>query len=554
MKKGCMMCIFIVALATACGTIYENPLIENLKEIFISDVLTETYPSSAILRFTTNVPTIAYVRYGTQSGNYTMITEKETNSATTHSFMLVGLTTDTTYYAKVYVESEFTTTTIESAEFSFTTSSTITVSNLTFTPSDLSSGTVTWETNVETTHSLEYGLSSGNYTYSTVPTTTATKNHSIALSGLSTNTTYYYRVRNYHPTLGNTISAEQQFTITEAAPTRSQKQRGIWLVGGLSGASISTAISQIDLYDPVTDTWYPNIASGASGTFTPVSFASVAATNGKIYVIGGFKSDGTVSNLVQIYDVATNSWSLGSSTGFTARANIGSFLYNNKIYILAGTTGNATNAWVSSAGNQVYDIASDTWSAPGGVVPSSSERYGVVLEGVCYFMGGRTAAATVTNAHDGYIVATNQLTTGFTEVVLASARTGNAVALYQRQGYPAMIITIGGFSAITGTTGNYVFQGTTTTTPLNYAGYILYPFVAPVGWNSFTNQYPLALGFAAAIVYNDYLFVFGGATSHSSGGSSAAYKIDLTGLPGSSWNAVQAMPVARFGHGAVKAY
>ncbi|MCX7677733.1 MAG: fibronectin type III domain-containing protein [Spirochaetes bacterium] len=560
MRIFCFIPMLLLTIGLiSCSAMFEEALIDNLENLFVSDVLTETSVDSATLRFTTNIPTVAYAVYGIESGNYVHRTDKSPLPATTHTITVNNLTPNVTYYAKVFVESPNTNEVKASGEVSFSIfqaeSLTITVSNLTFTPNaDLSSGTITWQTNVATTHSLEYGTSPGNYTHATVPTTTPTQNHSISISGLSSNTTYYYRVRNYHDKIGNAVTPEQQFTITEPSPTRSQKQRGFWLLGGLSGTAISTVVSQIDLYDPVTDTWYPNIAKDASGTYVPVSFASVTATNGKIYVIGGFRSDGTVSNSVQIYDVQTNSWSSGSSAGFTARANVGEFLFNNKIYILAGTTGNATAAWASSAGNQIYDIASNSWSSPTAVVPASSERYGVVLEGSCYFMGGRTAAATLTNVVDAFIISLTQLSTGVTEVALPSNRTGQVVALFRKQGYPAMMVTVGGFSAITGTTGNYVFQGATTSTSLNYAGYLVYPFVAPAAWTAFTNQYPLSIGFAAAIVSGDYLYVFGGATSHSSGGVAACYKIDLVSLPSSNWSSVAAMPVARFGHGVVKAY
>lgn len=333
----------------------------------------------------------------------------------------------------------------------------------------------------------------------------------------------------------------------------SVEERGIWLVGGLSGSAITSTVAQIDLYDPVTDTWYPDYAVGASGTYVPVSFASVTGFEGKIYVIGGFDSGGNVSNLVQIFDIETNSWSSGTSTGFTAVANVGSFVWDGKIIILAGTTGLAGAGYVRTNANQIYNINGNNWST-GIAVYQSSSRYGAVLNGVVYHGGGRyNNATTLTNTHDGYVIATNTLT-GVTEIVLPSARYGQTMAIYTKDLYRTVMIMIGGFIApITGTTGNFVFQGTTATTPQNTTAYLDYPFgeASPIVWTDFTYPYPVPHGFSTVIIYGDEIIVFGGATSHSSGGITSAYKNDLSGFPGSKWTAISAMPVGRFGHGAV---
>lgn len=73
--------------------------------------------------------------------------------------------------------------------------------------------------------------------------------------------------------------------------------RGIWLVGGQQGNYPgANVVAQIDVFDPVTMTWYPNVATLP----TPVTFAGVTAYQGKLYVAGGFNSTGVNVNTLQI--------------------------------------------------------------------------------------------------------------------------------------------------------------------------------------------------------------------------------------------------------------
>jgi hypothetical protein len=362
--------------------------------------------------------------------------------------------------------------------------------------------------------------------------------------------------------------------MTGVEPNLEQKLRGIWMVGGLSGNLINSTIAGIDLYDPVTDRWFPNITPLP----TPVSFAGAVSLGGKIYVIGGFNSSGAVVNYTQIYDVNTNTWLTGTGTGPVIalgqnRANINAINVSNKIYILGGTTTDATLVYAGST--QIYEFVPST-SAPYGVwslktaaitavATARSDFLMLGYDDIVYFLGGRSAAfaipATLTN--EGLVASlANQATVQFTagaEVLIplpisaAAGRTGIAGALYDPSNGPALMFTIGGFTVLgTAGGGNYVFYNLTgAQTPSNSFQYLTAPFTNnPPGWQNAPN-YTYALGFMSAALYGSTVYCFGGASSASSGGSTYTASYDISNLPAGSWAARSQMPTARFGHAAV---
>jgi hypothetical protein len=198
------------------------------------------------------------VEYGTISGVYTFSTVLTSTPSILHIENLDGLQRNQTYYYRVVNFTDGYPDVI-SNEYSFTTTTPIQISNLSF---------------------------------AVAATTIESTVHSILLSGLNPDTTYYYKVANIYSDFSDGVSTGSSFTTSpETSPTLTQKMRSICIVGGLSGGTIGTTISQVDIYDPVLDIWYPAVTNLP----TPVSFAAVASVQGKIYVIGGYEINGNVS-------------------------------------------------------------------------------------------------------------------------------------------------------------------------------------------------------------------------------------------------------------------
>ncbi|PKL16743.1 MAG: hypothetical protein CVV49_14585 [Spirochaetae bacterium HGW-Spirochaetae-5] len=336
----------------------------------------------------------------------------------------------------------------------------------------------------------------------------------------------------------------------------------IYIVGGLSSISIGSVVPGIDIYYPDTDSWEYSI----TGIPVPVSFAGVTEYDGKIYIIGGFNNLGTVVNIVQIYDIATNSWTAGTPMS-ESRANHSAVALNGKIYITRGTTANASIAWTvgSLTNTLIYNIADNSWSpnATGVADLAYSNKSVAVFDNVIYYTGGKSLTSTLQAAHDGIIISNNTTTNSITEWNLTNGVTTTATV---RVGHSALFASIdsityhfviGGFSALTNT-GCYVFNIATGSAPVSPAAsvfqYLRYPFANTTSnnWSNVNTGVSLSgTGFGSAVASGNKIYYFGGASSEISGGSQLVYSYDLKDFPNGNWITKTNMPTPRFGHTAI---
>lgn len=94
------------------------------------------------------------------------------------------------------------------------------ISNLVGTPNNPNdtTATVTWSTNENATSNLEYGMVSGVYTALAEDLTLDTTSHTREITGLMTDTTYYYIVKSKDAAGNETISSEQTFSTSQMRP------------------------------------------------------------------------------------------------------------------------------------------------------------------------------------------------------------------------------------------------------------------------------------------------------------------------------------------------
>ena len=181
-----------------------------------------------------------------------------------------------------------------------------------------------------------------------------------------------------------------------------------------------------------------------------------------------------------------------------------------------------------------------------------------------FHFGGKSAATTYLSTHEGYYIPTNQATSGTTEVALSAVRAGISELVYRPSGKTHMFIIIGGVSASTATTGNFINQGTTGGTLVNTVQYLCFPFSAPATWLSITagDEYPFSTAFGAAVATQVsgtwYLYNFGGtqALGASAAGQASLYRVTAPPEPPATWDVISwesmtIMPRSRWGHGAV---
>ena len=134
---------------------------------------------------------------------------------------------------------------------------------------------------------------------------------------------------------------------------------------------------------------------------TPRGALTATAVGTKIYAIGGAKNpsystpelrpDVPVENVAtnEVFDIATGTWSTAKPM-LTARNHHGAALIEGKIYVVGGRIGSTFIAGLSNnvSTNEVYDVAKDTWGSVQGM-PTSRSGIGVaVLNGRMHVLGG----------------------------------------------------------------------------------------------------------------------------------------------------------------------
>ncbi len=81
----------------------------------------------------------------------------------------------------------------------------------------------------------------------------------------------------------------------------------VYVVGGLLPGAPLRATDTVEVYEIATDTW-----SFAAPAPVGLDHMAVVATDGKLYVIGGYAADFRARDETWIYDPVENTWSEGA--------------------------------------------------------------------------------------------------------------------------------------------------------------------------------------------------------------------------------------------------
>jgi len=146
---------------------------------------------------------------------------------------------------------------------------------------------------------------------------------------------------------------------------------------GLNGAATTVFSSKFQYYDIALNTWNPlpdmPTAREAKGKIV----------NDKLYVIGGF--NGTPSRLINVYDLNTNRW----TDKYTMPVGISGHslaVSGNKIFIVGGLNNQSFLAYFDTTTNKLHQLSSN-------MIPrrdAAAEVYNNKL----YIIGGSTASLT----------------------------------------------------------------------------------------------------------------------------------------------------------------
>lgn len=268
--------------------------------------------------------------------------------------------------------------------------------------------------------------------------------------------------------------------LDEVFPTQKQRLEGIWVVGGLE-TSYSSVIAQVDLYDPSTNTWFPNITQMP----TPVSHAAIVSAKKSIFVCGGFRGNLTLANEFHKYNILTDTWSTLPNGPACGRALLGGVHFANRLYFLGGATSAAGATWAGSNATDVFNLNTETWSTTTSFGAASTDRALALVDDYLCNFGGRSAAAMVATTHDCLVldpVTGNGVNTSSAEVVLpGTTPAAGTASIGISQGVIRETWRFGGLTgAPTGNTVSGIGAGAVTAYPSSkIASYIAFPFTAP---------------------------------------------------------------------------
>ncbi|MGB3585620.1 MAG: malectin domain-containing carbohydrate-binding protein, partial [Tunicatimonas sp.] len=113
--------------------------------------------------------------------------------------------------------------------------------------------------------------------------------------------------------------------------------------------------------------------------------AQSAKVNGKLYVLAGFMAGLKITGATEIYDPATDSWSLGAPMP-TPVTHMGATAIGDEIWIVAGFVGNHPGAATDLV--QVYNTTTDTWRQGPALPNPRGSGASAYANGKLHFFGG----------------------------------------------------------------------------------------------------------------------------------------------------------------------
>lgn len=163
----------------------------------------------------------------------------------------------------------------------------------------------------------------------------------------------------------------------------------LFQLGGFDGSQVS---SLIQVYDPGANRW-----ETVAPMITPVMAASSAVIGSRIFVAGGFNpGTGKSTDLLQAYDPAQDSWSLRKPATL-AVSGAGAAQVEGRLFVIGGWTNDTSGSPVLTNRVQIYDPAADTWSYGASAPLAIAGSAAVAVGSKIYLVNGRTDPDVVTD-------------------------------------------------------------------------------------------------------------------------------------------------------------
>lgn len=160
----------------------------------------------------------------------------------------------------------------------------------------------------------------------------------------------------------------------------------VLVIGGyVSGGSV---LDSCELYDPASKTW------SAAGSLSDArySFPATVLANGTVLVGGGLGTGNSLLSSCEVYDPAANTWSSADSLDAGRSNHTATLLQDGRVLTAAGSVPGG-----AIASCEVYDPGANSWSAAGDVTDVRGGHTATLLEDGRVLVTGGTDGAAVSS-------------------------------------------------------------------------------------------------------------------------------------------------------------
>jgi glucose/arabinose dehydrogenase len=258
--------------------------------------------TNATIQWTTDEAADTQVEYGL-TASYGSTTTRNPTLVTAHTVSVSGLTAATTYHYRVR-SSDASGNLAISSDSTFTTlnSNAPVITGVTATSISATSAMVQWTTSTASDSQVEYGLTTAYGSTTTLDPALVTA-HTVALNGLTENTTYHYRVKSNDASANLSISSDFTFSTLDITPP---------VISGVAVASIGGTGATIQwTTNELSDSQVEYGLTTAYGSTTTINPALVTSHN---VALSGLTDSTTYHYRVKSKDSSGN---LGVSGDFT---------------------------------------------------------------------------------------------------------------------------------------------------------------------------------------------------------------------------------------------
>jgi N-acetylneuraminic acid mutarotase len=193
---------------------------------------------------------------------------------------------------------------------------------------------------------------------------------------VGSNSAGFFRVVSHWGTRSNLLEANSEMAVAEL-------NGKIYVMGGYPASRVTTATVQV--YDSASNRW-----SLTTPLPAPLNHQMPASVNGRLYVIGGQTDSGNTSftNTVFEYNPATSNWTARAPMP-TARSAGAAAVIGDLIYVAGGRPPRGQDF-------AVYNATSNTWTTLTNMPTGRNHIAAAAIDGKVYVVGGRLGAGFTT--------------------------------------------------------------------------------------------------------------------------------------------------------------